>query len=65
MTQLYIEPEQSNVLGEPNVDATPLQEFTFNHGHVEKALNLSTDLNSYPFTVYGNASKYFKLELFH
>ena len=56
MTQLYIEPEQSNVLGEPNVDATPLQEFTFNHGHVEKALNLSTDLNSYPFTVYGNAS---------
>ena len=56
MTQLYIEPERSNVLGEPNVDAAPLQEFTFNHGHVEKALNLSTDLNSYPFTVYGSAS---------
>ena len=32
----YTHPQQSNVLGQPNIDSTQLPEFTFHHGHVEK-----------------------------
>ena len=39
----YTHPQQSNVLGQPNIDSTQLPEFTLHHGHVEKVINQSTD----------------------
>ena len=40
----YTHPQQSNVLGQPNIDSTQLPEFTFHHGHVEKVINTAKDL---------------------
>ena len=51
-----VHPQQSNVLGQVNLDSTPLPEFSFHHGHVEKVVLESNDLNSFGYPVYGAPS---------
>ena len=48
-----INPQQSNVLGQVNLDSVSLPEFTFHHGHVEKVILESSDLDSFGYPVYG------------
>jgi len=48
-----VHPQQSNVLGQVNLDSVPLPEFSFHHGHVEKVVLESNDLNSFGYPVYG------------
>ena len=52
----YTHPQQSNVLGQPNIDSTQLPEFTFHHGHVEKVVLEPSDLDSFGYPVYGAPS---------
>ena len=52
----YTHPQQSNVLGQPNIDSTQLPEFTFHHGHVEKVINTAEDLATFGYPVYGAPS---------
>ena len=52
----YTHPQQSNVLGQPNIDSTQLPEFTFHHGHVEKVICTSEDLATFGYPVYGAPS---------
>jgi len=51
-----INPQQSNVLGQVNQDTSLGPEFTFHHGHVEKVVLESGDLNSFGYPVYGAPS---------
>ena len=52
----YTHPQQSNVLGQPNIDSTQLPEFTFHHGHVEKVICTAEDLATFGYPVYGAPS---------
>ena len=52
----YTHPQQSNVLGQPNIDSAQLPEFTFHHGHVEKVINTAEDLATFGYPVYGAPS---------
>ena len=36
---IRIDPDYINELGQPNQDSTIISEFTFHHGHVERAIN--------------------------
>ena len=49
-------PQRSNVLGQVNLDSVPLPEFTFHHGHVEKVVLESQDLNSFDYPIRGAPS---------
>ena len=51
-----INPQQSNVLGQVNQDTSFGPEFTFHHGHVEKVVLESSDLDSFGYPVYGAPS---------
>ena len=41
---LAVHPQDTNVLGQPNIDSTKLPEFTFNHGRVKTVINTAKDL---------------------
>ena len=51
-----INPQRSNVLGQVNQDTSFGPEFTFHHGHVEKVVLESSDLDSFGYPVYGAPS---------
>ena len=38
---IRLDPQKVNELGVVNQDSTTLPEFSFHHGHVEQAINLS------------------------
>ena len=41
---LAVHPQDTNVLGQPNIDSTKLPEYTFNHGRVKTVINTAKDL---------------------
>jgi len=43
---IRIDPDYINELGQPNQDSTNISEFTFHHGHVERAINTLDDLDT-------------------
>ena len=51
-----INPQQSNVLGQINQDSSLGTEFTFHHGHVEKVILQSSDLETFGYPIYGAPS---------
>ena len=51
-----INPQQTNVLGQINQDSSLGPEFTFHHGHVEKVILQSSDLETFGYPIYGAPS---------
>jgi len=47
VTLPYEHPQQSNVKGQTNKDSVQSSEFTFHHGHVEKAINAMKDIEDH------------------
>ena len=56
MSNGRINPQQSNVLGQANQDTSFQPDFTFHHGHVEKVILQSTDLETFGYPIYGAPS---------
>ena len=56
MSNERINPQRTNVLGQVNRDTILGPEFTFHHGHVEKVILQSSDLDTFGYPAYGAPS---------
>jgi len=56
MSNVRENPSNVNVIGSPNQDTIFGPEFTFHHGHVEKVILQSSDLESFGYPIYGAPS---------